>query len=265
MTGQIMKTVPGKNEHATEEMPSFREVVLLATLGLAAGIVCFLIFWNFPDLDMQVVSGFADENGHFFRRGDVFLAGVRKAVLFFIFFFYVLVIAGGLESFKKQQPVIGFTWDKWAFVGACALIGPVMIVNVILKGNWGRARPRFLEEFGGTLEFTPFWVWADQCRDNCSFTSGEVAGVAMVFLSVAFVLGLGARYLVFLAAIIASAFIAWVRFAMGAHFPSDTVMSVVFMLIVGSGTYYLFFLRPAPWIGKLNRLQIDKLNKENSG
>ncbi|MEM9329807.1 MAG: phosphatase PAP2 family protein [Pseudomonadota bacterium] len=252
----------GKNEFATDMMPTSREASLLFGFAVLAGFICFLVFWIFPNLDLDVVRAFANENGTFYLGADPVLSGLRKAVLFILFFFYVLVIGGGLDAFKHQRPVLGFTWEKWAYLGACAMLGPVLLVNVILKGNWGRARPKYLEEFGGSLDFTPFWVWADQCRDNCSFTSGEVAGVVMVLFSIAFVLGAGVRYVIFAITVLVAAFIAWIRFAMGAHFPSDTVMSVVLMLLVAVQVYCLFFLSEARWISKLNQKQLAKLEHE---
>lgn len=253
---------PEKNEYAGAHMASHVEVSWISVAMLALSGLCFLLFWLLPDLDMEIMRTFWHEDSRFFIGSDWLLGWIRRGLLFSIFAFYVMVIAAGLDAYNKQQPALGFTWDKWAYMGACALAGPVLVVNVILKGNWGRARPRSVEEFGGSLDFTQFWVWADQCQDNCSFTSGEVAGVAMIFFALAFLLSNPVRYVVGVIGILCAAFTAWIRFAMGAHFPSDTIMAAVLMVLVAAEVYYVFYLRSAHWIGKANELQIAKLDKQ---
>ncbi len=253
---------PEKNAYADEYMLGQREVLWISVASVFCGFLCFFIFWIFPDFDMDVMRAFWRDGERFFVGNDPVLKGIRQGLFIFIFVFYLTVILAGLDAYKKQTPSLGFTWDKWAYMGACALAGPVLVVNVILKGNWGRARPRAVEEFGGKLEYTDFWVWSDQCRDNCSFTSGEVAGVAMIFFALAFLLSNPLRYVIGMIGILCAAFTAYIRFAMGAHFPSDTIMATILMMLVAAEIYYLFYLRKAEWIGKSNALQQAKLDQE---
>lgn len=251
-----------KNEHASEFMMGEREISLITMCCIGATVLCVFVFWLFPNFDMWSMQQYYTDDGGFYLRSDVFLANFRKFVLFALFAFYVMVIAGWIDAYRKQEPVLGFTWDKWAYMGACALAGPVLVVNIILKGNWGRARPRDLEVFGGSLDYSQFYVWSDQCQDNCSFTSGEVAGVVMVFFALAFLLSRPARYVVFLIGVLLAAFVAWIRLAKGAHFPSDTIMAVVLMLFVATEVYYVFYLRKANWIANANEKQLAKLDRE---
>ena len=63
-------------------------------------------------------------------------------------------------------------------VGLVFAIGPGLLVNGALK-NWiGRARPKNIAEFGGERLFSPAYVPADQCLQNCAFVSGDVAFIA---------------------------------------------------------------------------------------
>lgn len=250
------------NEYASKHMAGAQEIRWISIAMVLAAVLCFFVFWISPDLDMDIMRAFWKEEGRFFVGHDPVLQSIRSSILFLILVFYVVAIYAGLDAYKKQMPVLGFSWDNWAYMGACALVGPVLIVNVILKGNWGRARPRSVEEFGGNLDYTHFWVWADQCKDNCSFTSGEVAGVAMIFFAIAFLLSYPVRYVVGVIGVLCAAFTAWIRFAMGAHFPSDTLMAAILMILVAAQTYYVFYLRKADWIGKANDLQLAKLDRE---
>jgi hypothetical protein len=61
------------------------------------------------------------------------------------------------------------------FVTLTIAIGPGLVANVVLKDNWGRARPHQIVEFGGTKRFSSAWALSDQCSKNCSFVSGDAS------------------------------------------------------------------------------------------
>ena len=61
-----------------------------------------------------------------------------------------------------------------AFVGLALLVGPGLIVSG-LKEVTTRARPFHVTEFEGSKKFTPAFVVADQCNDNCAFVSGHAS------------------------------------------------------------------------------------------
>jgi lipid A 4'-phosphatase len=62
-----------------------------------------------------------------------------------------------------------------AFVVLAGVAGPGLVVNLVFKDHWQRARPYQVEDFGGTQKFTRAAVITDQCNNNCSFVSGHVA------------------------------------------------------------------------------------------
>src|SRR6185369_16911423 len=62
-----------------------------------------------------------------------------------------------------------------AFVVLALALGPGLLANVVLKDNWGRARPAHVVEFGGKSRFTPPLLVADQCGHNCAFVAGDAA------------------------------------------------------------------------------------------
>lgn len=60
------------------------------------------------------------------------------------------------------------------------VLGPGLVVNVLLKDNLGRARPRELVEFGGKYEFSQIWETGETGK-NSSFPSGHSsAGFYMI-------------------------------------------------------------------------------------
>ena len=116
------------------------------------------------------------------------------------------------------------------FLAASLALGPGLIVNVLLKEHWGRARPSQITEFGGTAHYTPPLMMADQCTANCSFSSGHGA---LGFWLIAFALLAPPRWrpLAVGAALTFGVFVGVTRIAQGGHFLSDTVFSA--LVVVG--------------------------------
>jgi lipid A 4'-phosphatase len=128
------------------------------------------------------------------------------------------------------------------------IVGAGLIVNLTLKDNFGRARPRDVTEFGGTRMFTPAFVMSHECRTNCSFSSGDAAGG---FFSLALVFALAPRRRRFLLAALAVGGIeSLARISSGAHFFSDTGVSFFVMLIVADVLYFYVVLSRAERTGK---------------
>lgn len=84
----------------------------------------------------------------------------------------------GLWSWRLCRPVLGIDPRRAAFVVLALALGPGLVVNAVLKEHVGRARPAQLETFGGEASFSPAWTLSDQCAENCSFVSGDVAAAA---------------------------------------------------------------------------------------
>ena len=63
---------------------------------------------------------------------------------------------------------------KAVFVLIFLALGPGLVVNVLLKDQLGRARPREVVEFGGSHQFTQFWQ-PGTAGGNSSFPSGHAA------------------------------------------------------------------------------------------
>lgn len=65
-------------------------------------------------------------------------------------------------------------------------LGPGLVVNVLLKDHYGRARPIDVHEFGGQFPFTQFWQ-PGTSSNNRSFPSGH-ASIAFYVVAPWFVL-----------------------------------------------------------------------------
>ena len=125
------------------------------------------------------------------------------------------------------------------------LLGPGLMVNEVLKGHSGRARPMTVTQFEGDRQFTPAFAAADQCDHNCSFVSGH-AGMGFFLIALAWVFR-DRRWL--WAGIALGALVGLGRVVQGAHFLSD----IVFAFWTVFGTCLLF----AHWMLGSSRIEED--------
>jgi lipid A 4'-phosphatase len=136
----------------------------------------------------------------------------------------------------------GIDGKRVAYLVLVLALGAGLIVNLALKDNFGRARPRDVAEFGGTRTFTPAFSVSGECRKNCSFSSGEAAAG---FFPIALAYALGRRRrAVFIAAIVFGSVVSVARIAAGAHFLSDTVVSFFIMWLLADALYFAMGLAP---------------------
>jgi membrane-associated phospholipid phosphatase len=112
-----------------------------------------------------------------------------------------------------------------------ALVGPLLIVNMILKAYWGRPRPFQSDAFGGGLPFVPAGLPSDHCPSNCSFVSGE-ASMAFWLVGLGLFVPAPYRSLAYGSLVVVAAGIAMMRVAFGAHFFSDAILGGLLTLIV---------------------------------
>lgn len=210
-----------------------------AAYWLTAGFALTLAaFYLWPELDLYTSALFYRE-GERFWLSDVEAVQILRETVWnlSIAAFLMAVVALVLAAVKRPIPEFGAR--PAAFVFLLYLLGPILLVNAVLKNHWGRARPGSIVEFGGTREFTPPWLPADQCAKNCSFVSGE--GSAAVALAITFVIlaPLARRFLpritfaayVVLAATLPLAGIV-LRVMTGRHFLSDTIFAALFVLAI---------------------------------
>ncbi len=220
--------------------------VRLATLLILALVTCIGLYVYAP-LDIRIAAVFYDGTGFPWRAQSFpnFMHDIVHPTS--------LTLAGLFTALLLYHAVKKTGWRRWLFLLLALIVGPGLITNTLLKDNWGRARPLQIEQFGGTAQFTPPFVMADQCERNCSFVSGD-ASFGFWFHSFAYIaprrrralfwggLGVGAGY-------------GLLRVGMGAHFFSDVVVGGLLMLASSATLYALLFGRKAlticwrEWLG----------------
>jgi len=204
-------------------------------------LVCFaissLLLALFPSIDISISRMFFD-NG-FYLQGQRWKTLFQDGVNYFLYLSMLSVL--GIYAFNRftKRNWCGVDAKKVLYLVLVLILGAGLIVNVIFKENFGRARPRDIMEFGGSKHFTPALVISHECDSNCSFSSGEGAGA---FFSLALAMALSRKRALLLVGFAFGSVVSLYRIAAGAHFFSDCVVSFFVMLIVADALYYYMIL-----------------------
>jgi lipid A 4'-phosphatase len=207
---------------------------------LAAFVAFALFITTFPGIDLAISSLFFD--GRTFLRDQWWQKLLQQGLGCFIPLSVICVALIYVCNRLWKLNVCNVDARRVLYVILVLAIGCGFIVNFGLKDQFHRARPRDIVEFGGTKSFSPAFQISDQCRTNCSFSSGDAAGG---FFSLALALALSRRRAMFIAALAVGVVMSISRITSGAHFFSDTVTSFFVMLIVADVLYF-YMVAPRP-------------------
>ena len=220
---------------------------LLAPALILLGLVS-LIFAAVPELDLIVSRFFWELAAGFEFKEDSFLIAFRDTNRFLpwvvIGTAVALLIPNPFLRHLKYPPAP----HKLLFAITFLAAGPGLGVHLI-KMLVGRARPRALEEFGGSAFFTPPWQLTDQCVRNCSFISGEAASAFALLTLVVFIRPKYSTLYLGAVGIVAAAF-SFNRVVFGAHFLSDVMIAWNLMFVLAV-LLWQWFSRSAPQIDAL--------------
>lgn len=194
----------------------------------------------FPEIDFAVSRVFFDGNA--FPQNEWWQRWLRESLAYFLCISLATVTAIYVFNRLLKRNVANVNGRKLLYLVMVLAIGAGLIVNVVLKDNFGRARPRNVIEFNGDDTFTPAFVFSGECDKNCSFSSGDAAAG---FFAIALATALARRRAWFAAAIATGALVSLGRISSGAHFFSDTVVSFFVMWIVADVLYYYVVLKHA--------------------
>ncbi|WP_339133847.1 MAG: phosphatase PAP2 family protein [Candidatus Electrothrix sp. GW3-4] len=127
-------------------------------------------------------------------------------------------------------------WRKKAvFILLLLALGPGLVINVLLKGQLGRPRPRQIVEFGGQYEFTQCWQ-PGTGGSNSSFPSGHAA-IAFFLMAPWFVLHDKKKRWAeafLMSGLLFGTLVGIARILQGGHFVSDILWAGGLLYLVGS-------------------------------
>src|SRR5262245_27275095 len=202
-------------------------------------VLAGLFFTLLPEADLLASRIFHESDNRFTGNGVEWVQAARRAV---VYFYWGCVAASllGLAASAARDTWLHLSSLRWLYLLVCLCVGPGLIANVMLKDQWGRARPRDVIEFGGQKLFTAALTPADQCNRNCSFVSGEASIAFVPFYALAFVLPHWGGVL-FAAGTVAGLSAGAIRVSQGAHFASDVVFAGIFMALTATLVHHAMF------------------------
>ena len=206
-------------------LPSLACIVTFAVGGIAAAA-----FLAVPQIDLAVARALYSPETGFIGRDLLGVRVLRQAFVVLYFGILALSLAGLALTWRRHHQWLSLGKMHWLFLAACLAAGPGLVANLMLKDQWGRARPRQVVEFGGSKTFTPPLWPANQCNRNCSFISGEAASTYVVFYATAALFPQWSVALVVVGTA-GGLLTGLVRMSQGAHFLSDIVFAGVFMAL----------------------------------
>ncbi len=210
-------------------------IVLPIAIGLALGI----LFAIFPDWDLRIAALFFDPHADKFPLSVDYSANLIRRIANWIP--YLLLAPAALVLLRKLIfPALPMPMPPSVvlFLVGSFLLGPGLTSNLLLKENWGRPRPNFVQQFAGTEPFQPWWHPSSACTRNCSFVSGE-ASQAYWTVAPASLAPPQVRPFAIGGAVVFGTAVGALRIAFGRHFVTDVVFAGVITIVIVAALYRL--------------------------
>jgi lipid A 4'-phosphatase len=225
----------------------------IAAAYAAALVFAAALFLLFPALDLWAAGLFYRADRGFFLGDTPPVRAIYVGVPYLTDAIVIGVAALYLLSLRRGRAAARVDGRVALYLLLALALGPGLVVNALLKDHWGRARPSQVEEFGGSRQFTPAPLPADQCARNCSFPAGHPA---MGFYLISFALLVPERRrrrAAVAGAVAAGAVIGLARMAQGGHFLSDVVFSGLIVTGISHLLYHAIVVpeRLAGWAARL--------------
>ncbi len=216
-------------------------VALLCVVGLSA------FFLAFPGVDLWFSDLFYRSRGGFWLRRNDLLGLLRTSHDVLLVVFVIALVASPVIKIARPGRPSPIAPNVVVFLLSTLILAPLVLVNAVLKNNWGRPRPIQVDAFGGDAPYVEVWRISQWCDTNCSFVGGE-ASSATWFIAVALVLPPRCRTAGVVVAALYAGLLSLNRIAFGGHFLSDVMISVALTLLVIAVAYRVVILRPPRWL-----------------
>lgn len=204
--------------------PLRNRTVFLLVLGASLAVALLPVIW--PQLDIAVAAYFLQDAPPINPAQWLWVELVNEYVPDIFRSLALLSLAGWIViSLLRRSRRVGIAL---AFVGIALTLGPGFSTWAV-KEHTLRARPFDVVQFGGNREFTPALVQAQQCSDNCAFTSGHVA-CGFFFVSL-MLLDPRRRWRWIAGGLVAGALVSVARMSVGAHWLSDALWALPITLL----------------------------------
>src|SRR5262245_18859483 len=124
---------------------------LLIALAIAAlaGILLGVV----PELDITLSRLFYEPDAGFALQSHRLWGVVRDGIMVIVGAIVGIPLGAVVAKLIRPSTRLALPGRAVAFLVATVVLAPLIAVNVILKDNWGRPRPREVAPFGGPERF----------------------------------------------------------------------------------------------------------------
>ena len=185
-------------------------------------------------IDIYISSLFYEGNKKFFIESFSLTSILARKIFLPLLIVYIFICPVLSLYIPIKNIFFGykFIFKDIIFIFSSVIFNLIIIVNVLLKGFWGRARPNDILELGGNDNFSAWFQYSDACNANCSFVSGDASvGFSLIALYL-----ITKNRLFFWLSLLSGIALGAVRITEGGHFFSDILMS-------GLIIYFLSFIQ----------------------
>jgi lipid A 4'-phosphatase len=215
-----------------------REIIIISLLLLLVTAVFYFI-----ELDINLQKIFYDQDTGWFLAKQAPWKQLRD---------YSSLPALLLSVFALAGIILGYNFMRYApyrkifqYLVLLMVIGPGLIINVVLKDNFGRPRPRSITEFSGKYQYEAPLAY-DSSSPGKSFPCGH-ASMGFYFFGV-FILFRSVKRKLAIAGLIFSftwgGLIGYTRMLQGGHFFSDVIWSAALVYLIAVLLFQLFKFSP---------------------
>ncbi len=191
-----------------------------------------------PSIDLYISGLFYYGASQFSLQSFDLTSILFRDILLPLILIYILVIPiiGRFAKIDKIFFNYKFSIKEIFLLWGSQIVGVLILVNLILKNLWGRARPDDVLQLGGKETFSPWYEITDACGSNCSFVSGDASvGFSIIILY------LITKKIIFLyASVVAGLVLGLIRIMAGGHFLSDIFFAGIFIVILNIILFELY-------------------------
>jgi membrane-associated PAP2 superfamily phosphatase len=230
---------PQRTAHTTQ-LWEVRAILGLLVFGIIATLVLGLTGWDLAISARYYVPGGAHD-GWAFSRDQPW-----KLLYYYGEYPPVILALAALWLYRAaQSEKVNRLYAKPCLVVILTMVlGPALLVNGILKHDWGRPRPADITAFGGSSPYHQVWQPGTPGGGK-SFTCGHCsAGFAMVSAASVGVMHPVLGAVAFAGGLVYGTLLGTARIIQGGHFVTDVIWSAVLVLALAAGLHALVFRVP---------------------
>ncbi len=236
---KITKHILQKNMPTDSTISGFALINDKFVLTIVVVFLFMILLSVGPTLDIYLSSLFYYGKNQFLLQSYYDVTVLFRKILLRLVIIYILILPIISIFFPIKQLYFGYKFNlkDLGFLWFSVFLNIVIVVNLVFKNSWGRARPDDVLQLGGTENFTAWFEISDACSKNCSFVSGDAA----VGFSIIIFYFLIKKNIFFWLSLIFGLSFGGIRILEGGHFISDVLggMLIVYLFFYFQTKYYL--------------------------